>query len=108
MDCHPERSEGSAVCGELQIPRFARDDKLCKVSLQLTRQLFVLRSRRLNESAEDRLCRLGQLRRIVYTPLRMPLHRQHKMFGGGSFESFDDSVFGGTRHHAQTIAYSVR
>src|SRR5271155_5515000 len=26
--CHPERSEGSASCGELQIPRFARDDKL--------------------------------------------------------------------------------
>jgi outer membrane protein insertion porin family len=25
--CHPERSEGSASCGELQIPRFARDDK---------------------------------------------------------------------------------
>ena len=24
--CHPERSEGSAFCGELQIPRFARDD----------------------------------------------------------------------------------
>jgi len=26
--CHPERSEGSAFCGELQIPRFARDDNL--------------------------------------------------------------------------------
>src|SRR3984893_3677122 len=24
--CHPERSEGSAVCGELQIARFARND----------------------------------------------------------------------------------
>ncbi|HKN71853.1 MAG TPA: hypothetical protein VJX30_12525, partial [Terriglobales bacterium] len=24
--CHPERSEGSAFCDELQIPRFARDD----------------------------------------------------------------------------------
>src|SRR5208283_2087083 len=27
-NCHPERSEGSASCGELQIPRFARDDKV--------------------------------------------------------------------------------
>src|SRR3981081_4467923 len=26
--CHPERSEGSAYCGELQIPRSARDDNL--------------------------------------------------------------------------------
>jgi hypothetical protein len=26
--CHPERSEGSAFCGELQIPRCARDDNL--------------------------------------------------------------------------------
>jgi hypothetical protein len=26
--CHPERSEGSAFCSELQIPRFARDDNL--------------------------------------------------------------------------------
>ena len=26
--CHPERSEGSAFAGELQIPRFARDDNL--------------------------------------------------------------------------------
>jgi hypothetical protein len=26
--CHPERSEGSAFCGGLQIPRCARDDKL--------------------------------------------------------------------------------
>src|SRR5208282_5294559 len=25
MGCHPERSEGSASCGELQIPRSARD-----------------------------------------------------------------------------------
>ena len=25
--CHPERSEGSASCGELQIPHFVRDDK---------------------------------------------------------------------------------
>ena len=31
--CHPERSEGSAFCGELQIPRFARDDKSLEVSL---------------------------------------------------------------------------
>ena len=30
MSCHPERSEGSAFCGELQIPRFARDDKIIK------------------------------------------------------------------------------
>jgi hypothetical protein len=28
MNCHPERSEGSASCDELQIPRFTRDDKL--------------------------------------------------------------------------------
>ncbi len=28
MNCHPERSEGSASCGGLQIPRFARDDKV--------------------------------------------------------------------------------
>ena len=28
--CHPERSEGSAFYGELQIPRFARDDKTLK------------------------------------------------------------------------------
>jgi len=27
MNCHPERSEGSAVCRKMQIPRFARDDK---------------------------------------------------------------------------------
>jgi hypothetical protein len=26
-NCHPERSEGSAFGGELQIPRVARDDK---------------------------------------------------------------------------------
>src|SRR5216684_1776607 len=26
VNCHPERSEGSEFCGELQIPRFARDD----------------------------------------------------------------------------------
>ena len=30
LSCHPERSEGSAFCGELQIPRFARDDNLIK------------------------------------------------------------------------------
>jgi hypothetical protein len=24
--CHPERSEGSAFCGDLQFPRFARED----------------------------------------------------------------------------------
>src|SRR6266478_4023901 len=70
-----KRSEGSAVRHKMQIPRFARDDKLCKVSLQLSRQLFVLRSRRFNESAEDRLRGLGQLRPIVHTPRRMPLHR---------------------------------
>jgi len=28
INCHPEWSKGSASCGELQIPRFARDDKL--------------------------------------------------------------------------------
>ena len=28
MNCHPERSEGSAVRRKMQIPRFARDDKL--------------------------------------------------------------------------------
>jgi hypothetical protein len=27
LNCHPERSEGSAVRGKMQIPRFARDDK---------------------------------------------------------------------------------
>src|SRR5260370_34962379 len=27
MICHPERSEGSAVRGNMQIPRFARGDK---------------------------------------------------------------------------------
>jgi hypothetical protein len=26
MDCHPERSEGSAACGKMQIPHFVRDD----------------------------------------------------------------------------------
>src|SRR5208337_2062355 len=26
IDCHPERSEGSAFCRELQIPYFVRDD----------------------------------------------------------------------------------
>jgi len=26
MKCHPERSEGSAICMEEQIPRYARDD----------------------------------------------------------------------------------
>jgi hypothetical protein len=31
--CHPERSEGSASCRKLQIPRFARDDNL-KVKMQ--------------------------------------------------------------------------
>src|SRR6266849_1877115 len=31
--CHPERSEGSAYCGKLQIPRFARDDNSGKVKL---------------------------------------------------------------------------
>ena len=28
MNCHPERSEESAFCGELQIPHFVRDDKI--------------------------------------------------------------------------------
>jgi hypothetical protein len=28
MDCHPERSEGSVVRRKMQIPRFARDDKI--------------------------------------------------------------------------------
>src|SRR5580700_9884794 len=28
--CHPEQSEGSASCSELQIPRFARDDNLLR------------------------------------------------------------------------------
>jgi len=31
MNCHPERSEGSASCDELQIPRSARDDKVRKL-----------------------------------------------------------------------------
>src|SRR5450759_5838309 len=31
--CHPERSQGSAFCGELQIPGFARDDNSLEVSL---------------------------------------------------------------------------
>ena len=31
-NCHPERSEGSAFCGGLQIPRFARDDKMCWIA----------------------------------------------------------------------------
>jgi hypothetical protein len=29
-NCHAERSEGSAFCGELQIPRFAWDDKISR------------------------------------------------------------------------------
>jgi hypothetical protein len=28
ISCHPERSEGSAVRCKMQIPRFARDDKI--------------------------------------------------------------------------------
>src|ERR1019366_7806425 len=28
--CHPERSEGSAFCGELHIPHFVRDDNSLK------------------------------------------------------------------------------
>jgi hypothetical protein len=28
INCHPERSEGSAISSGLQIPRFARDDKI--------------------------------------------------------------------------------
>src|ERR1700692_2650154 len=32
MNCHPERSEESASFGELQIPRFARNDKVYRVS----------------------------------------------------------------------------
>ena len=39
MSCHPERSEGSAVRRKMQIPRFARDDKLqsSKMRLRLTK-----------------------------------------------------------------------
>jgi hypothetical protein len=33
MNCHPERSEGSAFCGEQQVLRFAQDDK----SLRMTK-----------------------------------------------------------------------
>jgi len=31
--CHSEPSEDSAFCGELQIPRFARDDKELDVGM---------------------------------------------------------------------------
>ena len=30
MNCHPERSEGPALCGEQQVLRFAQDDKFIK------------------------------------------------------------------------------
>src|SRR5271170_6374066 len=39
VNCHPERSEGSASCGELQIRRFATDDKLL-----VTEQIFMMTS----------------------------------------------------------------
>src|SRR6266704_7028424 len=40
-NCHPERSEGSASFRELQIPRFARDDKLIIDSrLQTVKRLW--------------------------------------------------------------------
>ena len=45
---------------------------------------------------------------IVHTPLRMPLHRQHKMSRSSPFQRFDDSVFRATRHHAQPIARRIR
>src|SRR5258707_13130159 len=35
MICHPERSEGSAVRGNMQIPRFARGDKPDEWFLQM-------------------------------------------------------------------------
>ena len=42
MNCHPERSEGSEVRRKMQIPRFARDDKVrvncpyCTVTLRFS------------------------------------------------------------------------
>jgi hypothetical protein len=33
MTCHPERSEGSAVRRKMQIPRFARDDKIWRIGV---------------------------------------------------------------------------
>jgi len=68
----------------------------------------MLHSGRLNERAENRVRRLRYLRPIVHTPLRMPLHCQHKMSGSSSFQSLDDSVFSGARHYAQAFARSVR
>ena len=78
------------------------------VLLKLCRQLGPLRPCRLNERAENRVRGLSYLRPIVHTPLRMPLHGQHEMFGSGSFQGFDDSIFRGTSHHSQPFAYRVR
>ena len=60
----------------------------------------------MNVAREGRTPR--QLRPVVHTSLRMPLHRQHKMSGIGSFESFDDSVSSGARHHSQPFTHCIR
>src|SRR6266404_2115057 len=37
MDRHPERSEGSVVLRKMQIPRFARDDKIWRIQRRRAR-----------------------------------------------------------------------
>ncbi len=41
MNCHPERSEGSAFRGEMQIPRFARNDKGSERNCDRTSMILV-------------------------------------------------------------------
>ena len=101
-----KRSKRSGVTGNLARPlqpcRIGRTPPPLTVAGFTCRNSALLRSRRFNERAKNRLRGLRQLRPIVHTSLRMPLHRQHKMLGGGSFQSFDDSIVGGTRHHCAT------
>jgi hypothetical protein len=38
MNCHPERSEGSAVRRKMQVPRFARDGKVTRIASYQSRR----------------------------------------------------------------------
>ena len=64
---------------------------------------FVPLFRRLDQSAENDARAFVRVDRA----LGVPLDRQHKVIGGGSFKAFDDAVVGAAGYDPQTIANGI-